>query len=68
LKIPPKFDFGLGFSGFDKIVFAMGSKYGKKICGVFKKKLYCLFIEVIFEGSCFELEKSVLVVKHNCTF
>ena len=30
--------------------------------------LYYLFIEVIFEGSSFELEKSIFEVKHTCTF
>jgi hypothetical protein len=34
----------------------------------FLRFLYYLFIEVIFEGSCFELEKSVFEVKHTCTF
>jgi hypothetical protein len=38
------------------------------IYGVFKRFLYYLLIEVIFEGSCFELEKSVFEVKHTCTF
>jgi hypothetical protein len=30
--------------------------------------LYYLFVEVIFEASCFELEKSIFEVKHTCTF
>jgi hypothetical protein len=30
--------------------------------------LYYLFIEVIFEGSCFELEKSIFEMKHTCAF
>jgi hypothetical protein len=34
----------------------------------FLKILFHLFIEVIFEGSCFELEKSNFEVKHTCTF
>jgi hypothetical protein len=43
-------------------------KIWKFIHGVFLRFLYYLFTKVIFEGSCFELEKSVLEVKHTCTF
>jgi hypothetical protein len=46
----------------------MSSSYAKFIYGVFFRFLYYLFIEVIFEGSCFELEKLVFEVKHTCTF
>jgi hypothetical protein len=34
-------------------------KIWKLIYGVFERLLYYLFIEVIFEESCFELEKSI---------
>jgi hypothetical protein len=34
----------------------------------FLRFLYYLFIEVIFEGSCFELEKSFFEEKHTYTF
>jgi hypothetical protein len=36
--------------------------------GNFKRLLYYLFIEIIFEESCFELEKLVFEMKHTCTF
>jgi hypothetical protein len=75
LKIPSKFDFRFGFSDFDKIFFAMSSKYGKLFMVFFLRFLYCLFIEVIFDGSCLKknmthqkLEKSVFEVKHTWTF
>jgi hypothetical protein len=68
LKIPSKFDFRLEFSDFDKISFAMNSKYGDVFMVIFNDFLYYLFIEIIFEGSFFELEKSVFEVKHTCTF
>jgi hypothetical protein len=45
----------------------MSLKYGKINYGILKIFLYYLFIEVIFEGSCFELEKSIFEVKHTCT-
>jgi hypothetical protein len=67
LKTPSEFDFRLEFTDFDKIFFAMKSKYGYLLI-VFFKDFYCLFIEVIFEGSCFEQEKSISEVKHTCTF
>ena len=35
---------------------------------LFKDFLYYLIIEVIFEGSYFELEKSVFEVKYTCSF
>jgi hypothetical protein len=35
---------------------------------IFLRFLYYLFIEVIFEESCFELEKSNFEVKHTCAF
>jgi hypothetical protein len=56
LKIPSKFDSILGFSDFDKI-FCYEFKTWKVIYGFFQRFLYYLFIEVIFEGSCFELKK-----------
>jgi hypothetical protein len=31
-------------------------------------KINHLFIEVIFEESCFELEKLVIEMKHTCTY
>jgi hypothetical protein len=40
-------------------------KIWKVIYGVFKRFLYYLFIEVIYEGSCFELEMSIFEVKHT---
>jgi hypothetical protein len=39
-------------------------KIWKFIYGVFLRLLYHLFVEVIFEGSCFELEKLVFEMKH----
>jgi hypothetical protein len=68
LKIPSKFDFRLGFSDFDKVFFAMSSKYGNLFMVFFIDFLYYLLIEVIFEGSSFELEKLVFEVKYTCTF
>jgi hypothetical protein len=46
----------------------MSSKYGNLFMVFFLRFLYYLFIESIFEGSCFELEKLVFEVKHTCTF
>jgi hypothetical protein len=43
-------------------------KIGKFVYGVFLRFLYYLFIEIIFERSCFEPEKSIFEVKHTCTF
>jgi hypothetical protein len=43
-------------------------KIWKIIYGVFQRFLYYLFIKVIFEGSCFELEKLVFEVKRTGTF
>jgi hypothetical protein len=34
----------------------------------FLRLLYYLFIEVIFEGSCFEFKKLVFEMKHACNF
>jgi hypothetical protein len=68
LKSPSKFDFRLGFIDFDKIFFAMSAKYGNIIMVFFLRLLYYLFTEVIFEGPCFELKKSIFEVKHTCTF
>jgi hypothetical protein len=46
----------------------VNSKYGNLFMMFFKTFFYCLFIEVIFKGSCFELEKSIFEVKHTYTF
>ena len=59
--------FQIEISDFNKI-FCYEFKLWKCILGVLKRLLYFLFIEVIFEGSCFELDKSVFDVKHTYTF
>jgi hypothetical protein len=55
------------FQYLNKNSFIMSSKYGNLFMVLFFKILYCLFIEVISEGSCFELEKLVFEMKHTCT-
>jgi hypothetical protein len=42
----------------------MSHKYGNLFMVFFYRFLYCFFIEVIFEGSCFELGKSIFEMKH----
>jgi hypothetical protein len=46
----------------------MSSKYGIVFMVYFCRFLNYLFIDVIFEGSRFELEKSDFEVKQTCTF
>jgi hypothetical protein len=64
VKFSSKFSFRLGFSDFNKIFFAMSSKYGN-VFMLFLKDFYINYSLKSFLG--FELEKLAFEVKHTLT-